>query len=155
MSNITSNSSLQYQELPAPQVKGMLAGSPSESAYISGKQNAELLSSLSKVGGRKRTTRRIKYTHRGGAGSIVVPVMPVPYNDQMAGSQSVIGQTVGNASTLLQANENSKYDSVKLAPPTSGFSTGQVPHNKTGGRRKKTRRMRKSRKSRKSRKCKK
>uniref|UniRef100_A0A6C0CUR3 Uncharacterized protein n=1 Tax=viral metagenome TaxID=1070528 RepID=A0A6C0CUR3_9ZZZZ len=123
--------------LPAPQVKGMLASSPMESAYVAGKQNGELLTSLSKVGG-KRKNRKTKYI--GGAGNIVIPTIPVPYNDQMAGSQSVIGQFAGNASTILQASENSKYDKVTLV----------------GGRsRRKSRKSRKSRKTRKSRKSRK
>jgi hypothetical protein len=127
-----SNSSSTNNVLPAPQVKGMLAGSPMESAFIAGKQNGELISSLSKVGGKKRN-RRIKY--KGGAGSVVIPTMIVPYNDQMAGSQSVNGQFSGNASTILQADANSKYDKVTLV----------------GGRtRRKSRRSKKSKKSRKS-----
>jgi hypothetical protein len=133
-----SNTSSTNNVLPAPQVKGMLAGSPMESAFVSGKQNAELISSLSKVGGKKRRNRRMKY--KGGDRTVIVPTMPVPYNDQMAGPQSVTGQTIGNASTILQANANSKYDNVTLV----------------GGRsRRKSRRNRKSRKSGKSRKSRK
>ena len=137
--------------LPGPQVKGMLAGTPNESAYLAGKQNGELLSSLSKVGGKKKRVMKIKYIHKGGAsGSVVVPTIPVSYNDQMAGTQSVNSQFAGNASTLLQGLENSKYDKVPLVTPTT-------LQNKTGGKRKskrirKSRRIRKFRKSRKTRK---
>jgi hypothetical protein len=150
MSNINS-SNLKPQELnsstsnvlQAPQVKGMISGTPMESAYLSGKQNNELVSSLSKVGGQRRI-RRIKY--KGGAGSVVVPTLPVSYNDQMVGPQSVTGQTVGNASSILQANANSQYDKVTLVKPPI--------QNKIGGRRK-SRRRQKSRKSRKSKKSRK
>ena len=145
MSNTTSTNNV----LPAPQVKGMLAGSPMESAYLAGKQNNQLVTSLSKVGGqgRMRRIRRIKY--KGGAGSVVVPTLPVSYNDQMVGTQSITGQTVANASTILQANANSQYDKVSLVKPPI--------QNKIGGRsksrrREKSRKTRKSRKSRKTRK---
>lgn len=136
--------------LPGPQVKGMIAGTPNESAYIAGKQNGELLSSLSKVGGRKKRVMKIKYIHKGGAsGSIVVPTIPVSYNDQMVGQQSATGQMVGNANTLLVGNSNSKYDNLVSQPapvPASQY--------KRGGSRK-SMRIRKSRKSKKSRKTRK
>jgi len=142
MSNSSPNSSLQYQELslPEPQVKGMLAGSPMESAYLAGKQNGALLSSLSKVGGRKRGNLKKKHSYKGGSGSVVIPTMPVPYNDQMAGSQSINGQFASNASSILQGGENSKYDKVTLVG---------------GSRRRKSRKSRKSRKYKKSRKSRK
>ena len=62
---MSNSSSLKPQELnggtnnvlPAPQVKGMLAGTPMESAYLEGKQNNQLVSSLSKVGGKRRMMR--------------------------------------------------------------------------------------------------
>lgn len=143
MSNSSPNSSLQYQELPAPQVKGMIGASPMESAYISGKQNGELLTSLSKVGG-KRRNRRIKY--KGGSGSIVIPTMPVPYNDQMAGTQSVSGQFAGNASTILQAQTNSKYDKVTLVGGRSRRKSRKSIKNKKSLKSRKHKKSRKQRK---------
>jgi hypothetical protein len=141
-----SNNSSTNNVLPAPQVKGMLAGSPMESAYLAGKQNNQLVSSLSKVGG-KRRMMRMKYKGGAAGATVVVPTLPVAYNDQMAGSQSVTGQTVSNASTILQADANSKYDKVTLVNPST-------VNNKIGGRRK-SRRTRKSRKTRKSKKSRK
>ncbi len=150
MSNTTSTNNV----LPAPQLKGMLAGSPMESAYLAGKQNNQLVTSLSKVGGqgRMRRIRRIKYKGGAAASAVVVPTLPVSYNDQMVGTQSITGQTVANASTILQANANSQYDKVSLVKPPI--------QNKIGGRsksrrREKSRKTRKSRKSRKSRKTRK
>jgi hypothetical protein len=148
MSNTTSTNNV----LPAPQLKGMLAGSPMESAYLAGKQNNQLVTSLSKVGGqrRMRRIRRIKY--KGGAGSVVVPTLPVSYNDQMVGTQSITGQTVANASTILQANANSQYDKVSLVKPPIQNKIGGRSKSRRREKSRKTRKTRKSRKSRKTRK---
>jgi len=148
MSNTTSTNNV----LPAPQLKGMLAGSPMESAYLAGKQNNQLVTSLSKVGGqgRMRRIRRIKY--KGGAGSVVVQTVPVAYNDQMVGTQSITGQTVANASTILQANANSQYDKVSLVKSPIQNKIGGRSKSRRRQKSRKTRKTRKTRKSRKTRK---
>jgi hypothetical protein len=151
MSNTTSTNNV----LPAPQLKGMLAGSPMESAYLAGKQNNQLVTSLSKVGGqgRMRRIRRIKY--KGGASAapaVVVQTLPVAYNDQMVGTQSITGQTVANASTILQANANSQYDKVSLVKPPILNKIGGRSKSRRRQKSRKTRKTRKTRKSRKTRK---
>jgi hypothetical protein len=120
--------------LPGINKTGMLEGTARDSAIANCNNNNTLLASLNAVGG-----RRHKKT-RGGFQSIVVPTIDALYPQTLTGSQSTIGQMIGNATTITTNSENAKYDNLAASPQP-------IPANQlTGGRRKRRTRTKKSRK---------
>ena len=121
--------------LPGINKTGMLEGTARDSAIANCNNNNTLLASLNAVGG-----RRHKKT-RGGFQSIVVPTIDALYPQTLTGSQSTIGQMIGNATTITTNSENAKYDNLAASPQP-------IPANQLiGGRkRRRTRRNKKTKK---------
>jgi hypothetical protein len=99
-------------------------GSPNAAASQKTAEATNKLSQLNKtVGG--ATTAPVKV-------NVIQPL----YSDTFTGNQSVVGQQVGNASTIQQAAVQSQGDKTTLVVPSSNTTTG--------GRRKHKRKKRKT-----------
>jgi hypothetical protein len=111
-----------YPGMVQPETKGMVSGSPSQSAYVTTKNNANTAQSLKNaVGGARSKSCKNK---RGGAATntVAVPQYNVQYNVQNASGPN--DQIKSNSQTSMQGAANSVYDNnAKNMPQQKGGST--------------------------------
>jgi hypothetical protein len=107
-----------YPGMVQPETKGMISGSPSQSAYVTTQNNANTAQSLKNaVGGARSKSCKNK---RGGA--VNVPQYNMQYNVQNARGPN--DQITSNSKTSMQGSANSVYDNnAKNMPQQKGGST--------------------------------
>jgi hypothetical protein len=93
-----------------PTQKGMLAGTPRDSAIAEGNATNQKLLSLQSIGGRGRGRRRNTRKYGGAANAIQVPQFAMQYNPQGGPGQTPNNIIQQNASIGTQSAANSVYD---------------------------------------------
>jgi hypothetical protein len=122
-----------------PTSKPIPGGSPGAAAIKMGQQQSTSQAKLvNAVGGRRQ---------RGGAGKVVVPQMPVYYNETTGKGQGVNDTIAQNSGNSMQATQNAKYDHLA----TKGVNGGARRKTKKVSKRKTNRKVKKTNKKRKSR----
>ena len=111
--------------LPPPM--SISLGPPREAALQTMMTDANLLTQLGKIGGRKN--RKYKRSNKiiGGGNDIIVPVLSPIYRDNAAGGQDIVSTTIQVASNSNQSNANAVYDkyaSSVIPVPSSQFQKG-------------------------------
>ncbi len=105
----TSNSNQNVAGMIYPTTKAMVGSNPADSARLAAvnKAQAQAAANSAMAGGKiKRKNKK----HRGGASSIPVPQLQIPYEPQGGPGTNPNNQIQGNAQTSTQMAANSVYD---------------------------------------------